>query len=64
MVILFFKLLVIISFKLTYNDELLKEKIEEGKAQLIKYSEDERISNALKYLVTFVGNDLKVLERL
>ncbi len=48
--------------KKDYNEKLLKEKIEEGKAQLIKYSKDERINNALKYLVVYVGNDLKILD--
>ncbi len=50
--------------KMEYSEKLLSEKIEEGKNQLKKYSEDERIENVIKYLVVFVGNDLKVLERL
>ena len=48
--------------KKDYNEKLLKEKIEEGKVQLIRYSKDERIINVLKYLVVYVGNDLKILD--
>ncbi len=48
--------------KKEYSEKLLSEKIEEGKGQLKRYSEDERIENVIKYLVVFVGNDLKVIE--
>ena len=48
--------------KKDYNEKLLKEKIKEGKSQLESYSKDERINNALKYLVVYVGNDLKILD--
>ena len=48
--------------KKDYSEELLKEKIEEGKSQLESYSKDERLGNPLKYLVVFVGNELKLVE--
>ena len=48
--------------KKDYNEKLLKEKIKEGKSQLENYSKDERINNVLKYLVVYVGNDLKILD--
>ena len=48
--------------KKDYNEKLLKEKIEEGTSQLENYSKDERINNVLKYLVVYVGNDLKILD--
>ncbi len=48
--------------KKDYSEELLKEKIEEGKSQLESYSKDERLGDPLKYLVVFVGNELKLVE--
>ncbi len=48
--------------KKDYNEKLLKEKIKEGKSQLESYSKDERINNVLRYLVVYIGNDLKVLD--
>ncbi len=45
--------------KKDYSEELLNEKIKEGKSQLESYSEDKRLGNPLKYLVVFVGNELK-----
>ncbi len=50
--------------KKDYNEELLEEKIEEGKTQLENYSKDERLGDPLKYLVVFVGNELKLVEEL
>ncbi len=47
-----------------YTDKLLEEKIIEGKNQLIEYSKDERLNNPLRYLVVFVGCELKILEKL
>ncbi len=49
--------------KKDYNEEILKEKIKEGKSQLESYSEDKRLGNPLKYLVVFVGNELKLVEK-
>ncbi len=48
--------------KKDYSEELLNEKIKEGKSQLKSYSKDERLGNPLKYLVIFVGNELKLVE--
>ena len=48
--------------KKDYSRRVLNEKINEGKKQLLEYSKDERLDNPLRYLVVFVGNDLKVLE--
>ena len=48
--------------KKDYSEELLNEKIEEGKSQLESYSKDERLGDPLKYLVIFVGNELKLVE--
>ena len=48
--------------KKDYSEELLKEKINEGKSQLESYSKDERLKNPMKYLVVFVGNELKLVE--
>ena len=48
--------------KKDYSEEILKEKIEEGKSQLVSYSKDKRLGNPLKYLVIFVGNELKLLK--
>ena len=48
--------------KKDYSEKLLKEKIKEGKSQLENYSKDERINNVLRYLVVYIGNDLKVLD--
>ncbi len=48
--------------KQDYNEKLLNEKIREGKIELKKYSKDKKISNTLKYLVVFIGNDLKIIE--
>ena len=48
--------------KKDYSEEILKEKIEEGKSQLESYSKDKRLGNPLKYLVIFVGNELKLVE--
>ncbi len=51
--------------KSEYSKELLNKKCIEGKEQLSIYSEDERINKHLiKYLVVFVGNEVKVLEKL
>ena len=50
--------------KKDYNEELLEEKIKEGKSQLESYSKDERLGNPLKYLVIFVGNELKLVENM
>jgi len=48
-----------------YNKGLLKRKLEEGRNQLISYSQDERITkDTKKYLVIFVGNKVKVLEEI
>ena len=46
------------------NKRLLKQKREDAIRQLIFYSEDERFdkSNLKRYVVIFVGNDLKLLE--
>ena len=46
------------------NKRLLKQKREDAIRQLIFYSEDERFdkSNLKRYIVIFVGNDLKLLE--
>ena len=49
--------------KKDYSEEILNEKINEGKSQLESYSEDERLGNPLKYLVVFVGNELKLVEK-
>ncbi len=49
--------------KKDYSEKILKEKIEEGKSQLVSYSKDERLGNPLKYLVVFVGNELKLVEK-
>ncbi len=46
------------------SEELLREKIKEGKSQLVNYSKDERLGNPMKYLVVFVGNELKLVEEL
>ncbi len=48
--------------KKDYSEELLEEKIKEGKSQLVSYSKDERLGNPIKYLVVFVGNELKLVE--
>ena len=48
--------------KKDYSEELLNEKINEGKSQLESYSKDERLGNPMKYLVVFVGNELKLLK--
>ena len=49
--------------KSEYNKEILEEKIEEGKKQLNKYGLDERIKEKVyKYIVVFVGNEIKCLE--
>ena len=47
-----------------YNDNLLEEKRKEAISQLDTYSKDERldISTLKKYIVIFVGHNLKVLE--
>ncbi len=50
--------------KKDYNEEILKEKIEEGKSQLESYSKDERLGDPLKYLVIFVGNELKIIKEI
>ena len=50
--------------KKDYNEKLLKEKIKEGTSQLENYSKDERINNALKYLVVYDGSELKLVEEL
>ena len=50
--------------KKDYSKELLEEKINEGKTQLENYSKDERLGNPMKYLVVFVGNELKLVEEL
>ncbi len=47
--------------KKDYSEELLNETIKEGKTQLESYSKDERLGNPMKYLVVFVGNELKLL---
>ena len=48
--------------KQDYTDKLLEEKRKEAKEQLLNYSEDERLGDVCRYLVVFVGNDLKILE--
>ena len=48
--------------KQDYTDKLLEEKRKEAKEQLINYSKDERLGDVCRYLVVFVGNDLKILE--
>ena len=49
--------------KKDYNKKIMTAKKEEGIKQLIEYSKDERINkNSKKYLVIFVGNELKILE--
>ena len=48
--------------KQDYTDKLLEEKRLDAKEQLINYSKDERLGDVCRYLVVFVGNDLKILE--
>jgi len=50
--------------KSDYSDSVLESKKEEARKQLEKYSMDERINteNLRKYIVIFVGNDVKLLE--
>ncbi len=48
--------------KQDYSDKLLEEKRLEAKEQLLNYSKDERLGDVCRYLVVFVGNDLKILE--
>ena len=48
--------------KQDYSDKLLEEKRKEAKEQLLNYSKDERLGDVCRYLVVFVGNDLKILE--
>ena len=48
--------------KQDYTDKLLEEKRKEAKEQLLNYSKDERLGDVCRYLVVFVGNDLKILE--
>jgi len=51
--------------KKDYNKGLFKRIKEEGKNQLLSYSEYERLSNdTKKYLVIFVGNKVKLLEEI
>jgi len=51
--------------KKDYNKGLFKRIKEEGKNQLLSYSEYERLSNDTKtYLVIFVGNKVKLLEEI
>ena len=50
--------------KKEYSEKLLESKIKEGKEQLRRYSEDERLDNPIKYLVVYVGNKLKVMEEM
>ena len=47
-----------------YNDNLLEEKRKEAISQLDTYSKDERLDISIlkKYVVIFVGHNLKVLE--
>ena len=45
-----------------YSESLLNSKKEEGIEQLKKYACDERLKITKKYLVLFVGNDIKVIE--
>ena len=47
--------------KQDYNEKLLNKKIREGKVELKKYCKDKK-SNTLKYLVVFIGNELKIIE--
>ena len=49
--------------KSDYNDILLESKKEEAKKQIEEYSKDDRIDkeNLKKYIVIFVGNELKTL---
>lgn len=49
--------------KSDYNDILLESKKEEAKKQIEEYSKDDRIDkeNLKKYVVIFVGNELKTL---
>ena len=50
--------------KKEYSDKVLESKIKEGKEQLRRYSEDERLDNPIKYLVVYVGNKLEVMEEM
>ena len=50
--------------KSDYNETLIKEKYEESKMQVNKYSSDLRLENPIKYIVIFVGNDVKYLEKI
>ena len=45
--------------KKDYSENLLQEKIKEGTSQLENYSKDKRLDNPVRYLVVFVGNELK-----
>ena len=49
-----------------YNDILLEEKREEAIKQLDIYSKDERLDISIlkRYVVIFVGHNLKVLEEI
>ena len=50
--------------KKEYNEKILEEKRQEGTLQLKRYSEDERLNITKKYLVIFVGNEVKILENI
>jgi hypothetical protein len=50
--------------KSDYNETLIKEKYEESKMKVNKYSSDLRLENPIKYIVIFVGNDVKYLEKI
>lgn len=50
--------------KSDYSDDLLKKKNKEASEQLVKYSLDDRIDKdkLKRYVVIFVGNDVKMIE--
>ena len=50
--------------KSEYSDSKVEEKVREGKEQLMRYELDERIEkeNLKKYLVVYVGSELKLVE--
>ena len=50
--------------KKEFSNKIFKQKRKEGIEQLVSYSEDDRLdkTNLKRYVVIFVGNDLKLLE--